>query len=130
MFAVNVEIYNEMTHITGTVGQCIKDNQAVLVLEIGEGEWDWETYTEHNTRMQDEYKDFISEFNNNRKATVGLNDISIIALAKTLGLPLVHMESEVNNPDSIKRRIPDICKSEAVPPLPFSAFCRAEKLKF
>jgi len=130
IIAVNVEIYDELTHITGTVGQCIKDNEAALVLEIGDGEWDWEVYTDHNTRMQDEYKEFISEFNNNKKSTVGLNDISIIALAKTLGLPLVHMELAVNNPDSKKRRIPDICKAEGVKPLPFSEFCRAEKLKF
>jgi hypothetical protein len=130
MFAVTFEIYEEMTHITGTVGECIRDNQPALVLEVGEGEWDWDAYTQHSTRMQDEYKDFIAEFNGNRRGTVGLNDISIIALARTLALPLVHMESEVNNPDSKKRRIPDICKLENVKPLPFSAFCRAEKLKF
>jgi integrase len=34
------------------------------------------------------------------------------------------------NPASTKRRIPDICSIERVQPLFFSAFCRAEKLKF
>jgi hypothetical protein len=130
MFAVTTEIYNELTHLTGTVGECIRSSQAALVMEIGEGEWDWDSYTREATRMQDDYRDFISEFNNDRKGTVCLNDISIIALAKTLMLPLVHMESAVNNPASQKRRIPDICKLEGVIDLPFSEFCRKEGLKF
>ena len=89
MIAVNVEIYEEMTHITGTVGQCIKDNENVLVLEVGEGEWDWETYTEHNTRMQDEYKQFISEFNNNKKSTAIL--VSCSRLTKSPGKTLSNL---------------------------------------
>jgi hypothetical protein len=130
MFAVTTEIYEEMTHITGTVGDCIRNNQDALVLEVGEGEWDWSTYIKHVTRMQDAHRQFISDFNNNRKGTVCLNDLSIIALAKTLEIPVVSMESEVRNDASQKRRIPDICKLESVEHLLFSDFCRREGLRF
>jgi hypothetical protein len=130
MFAVTTEIYDEMIHITGTVGECIRANGGTLVLEIGEGEWDWDGYIGHITRMQDAHRRFISDFNNNRKGTICLNDLSIIALAKTLGLPVVSMESPVRNDSSLKRRIPDICKLEEVDHLPFSDFCRRERLKF
>jgi Domain of unknown function (DUF4411) len=109
MFAVTTEIYDEMTNITGTVGGCIRANAAALVLEIGEGEWDWDGYVGHVTRMQDEHRQFISDFNNNRKGTICLTDLSIIALAKTLKLPVVSMETAVRNAASLKRRIPDIC---------------------
>lgn len=91
MFAVTKEIYDEMTHITGTVGECIRASEAALVLEIGEGGWDWDSYTRHVTRMQDGHRQFISDFNNNRKGTICLNDLSIIALAKTLKIPVVSM---------------------------------------
>jgi len=127
--AVTREIYDEMTHIVGTVGKCIKDSEAELLLEIGEGDWDYNTYTSQVVRMQDAYAAFIAE-NSGKAGTVGLNDISIIALAKTLNLPLVSMESAVNNDASTKRRIPDICKLEGVQHMTFSEYCRAEGLKF
>jgi Domain of unknown function (DUF4411) len=130
IFAVTAEIYDEMTHITGTVGECIIVHKGALILEVGEGEWDWESYTKHTTRMQDDYKQFISEFNYSLKSTVCITDISIIALAKTLAVPLVQMESAVNNDASKKRRIPDICKLEEVDCLHFSQFCRKESLTF
>jgi hypothetical protein len=129
-FAVTKEIYDEMVHIVGTVGECIKSSEAELVLEVGEGDWDHETDVTEVTRMQYVYAEFISENSNGRSGTVGLNDISIIALAKALKLPLVHMESAVNNEASKKRRIPDICKLEAIEDIPFSAYCRKEGLKF
>jgi hypothetical protein len=129
-FAVTTEIYDEMVHIVGTVGEVIKASQEALVLEVGEGEWDYHTYISEVTRMQTDYAEFISENNNGRSGTVGLNDISIIALAKTLGLPLVHMESAVNNEASKKRRIPDICQLEGIVEMPFSSYCRKEGLKF
>jgi hypothetical protein len=130
LFAATAEIYDEMTHIVGTVGECIRNNEAALVLEIGEGEWDWDTYTGHATRMQDDYRYYISEFNNNRKDTVGLNDISIIALGRTLKLPVVSMETLVKDEKSTKRRIPNICAMEAIDHKFFNEFCRLEGLKF
>jgi hypothetical protein len=40
IIAVTQEIYAEMEHIPGTVGQCIRDNKANLIMEVGE-DWDW-----------------------------------------------------------------------------------------
>lgn len=128
--AVTKEIYDEMIHIGGSVGECIKASAAQLVLEIGEGNWDYATYVKEAARMQVEYAKYISENNGGKSGTVCLNDISIIALAKTLNLPLVSMESAVNNPTSTRRRIPDICKIERINHMFFIDFCRAEGFKF
>lgn len=69
----------------------------------------------------------ISEYNGNRKSTAGLNDISIIALAMTLGLPLISMETQnVYQPSQKKMRIPDVCAAEGVLHLTFNDFLRAE----
>jgi hypothetical protein len=58
---------------------------------------------------------------------VGLKDVSIIALAKTLKLPLVHMEKPNTHQPSQKRmRIPDVCDKEGVKHLTFNEFLRAE----
>jgi Domain of unknown function (DUF4411) len=127
--AVTREIYDEMVHIVGSVGQCIKDSESELLLEVGEGDWDYATYTAEAARMQETYAAFIAE-NTGRAGTVGINDISIIALAKTLNLPVVSMESAVSNDASLKRRIPDICKLEGIQHMYFSDYCRAEGLKF
>jgi hypothetical protein len=43
-FAVTTEIYEELEHLPGPIGQCIKANKANLVLEIEEETWDWPTY--------------------------------------------------------------------------------------
>ena len=63
--------------------------------------------------------------------TICLNDLTIIALAKTLGLPVVSMERLVSEgPGTKKRRIPNICKAEGVEHLSFNDFLRREKLTF
>jgi hypothetical protein len=63
------------------------------------------------------------------RKTVCLNDISIIALAKTLNVPVVSMEERVTA-GSKKLHIPDVCDLEGVEHLRFSEFLRKEKLKF
>jgi hypothetical protein len=80
-FAVTTEIYRELTHVQGPLGDCIRGCQHSLQMEVDEDDWDWRSYLGHATRMQDDHQAFISEFNSNRKRTVGLNDISIVALA-------------------------------------------------
>jgi hypothetical protein len=67
--------------------------------------------------MKVSHEAVISEYNGNRKNTIGLNDLTIIALAKTLGLPVVSSEKETRvDQDSNKRqKIPDICKRKASP---------------
>lgn len=128
--AVNREIYDEMVHIEGSVGDCIRANASQLVLEIQDNGWDWQTYLAHVTSMQATYQQYISEYNNDRKNTVCLNDISIIALAKTLGLPLVQMEFRSAQPSNTKKRIPSVCDNENVLHYTFSEFLRLEKVKF
>src|SRR4029079_15831728 len=81
-FAVTAEIYDELVHLPGSVGEYIKHNKAKLQLEIEESNWDWKTYLTHVERMRIKYAAVISEYNGNRKNTIGLNDLSIIALGK------------------------------------------------
>ncbi len=128
VFAVTAEIYAELERLPGPIGDCIKNNKDQLQLEIEEQGWDWNTYLEHVNRMRETYADVISEYNGNRKGTVGLTDISIIALAKTLGLPVVSSEKMIHaNQDSVKRKkIPDICKLEDVEHLSFNELLRKE----
>ena len=126
--AVTQEIFEEMEHIPGAVGASIKANKANILMEVGE-DWDWQSYIDHSNKLQDTHHDFISEFIGGSKKTVGLNDISIIALAMTLRVPVVSMEKPVSA-GSKKLHIPDVCKIEKVDHLNFSDFCRKENLKF
>jgi hypothetical protein len=131
MFAVTTEIYEELEHLPGAIGTSIKESKAVLRLEIEDDEWDWITYLEHVERMRETYAEVISENNGNRKNTVSLNDISIIALAKTLGLPVISSEKKLaTGQDSKKRqKIPDVCDKEGVVHISFNEFLRAEGIK-
>ena len=112
IIAVTQEIYDEMLHIPGTVGQCIKDHKADLLMEIGEG-WDWGTYIDAVNQMEDDHHDFISEYCGGSKKTVCLNDLSIIALAKTLNVPVVSMEERVTA-GAKKLHIPDVCDLQGI----------------
>ncbi|MFZ3352801.1 MAG: DUF4411 family protein [Xanthobacteraceae bacterium] len=128
IIAVTQEIYDEMVHIPGSVGQCIKDQKDNMLMDVG-GDWDWGAYITHTNKMEDNHHDYISEYCGGSKKTVGLNDISIIALAKALGLPVVSMEEQVTS-GAKKRHIPDVCKLEGVEHLTISQLLRKEGLKF
>jgi hypothetical protein len=130
-FAVTAEIYDELTHLPGAIGECLKANNAQLQLEVEEEDWDWPTYVAHYEEMKTKYESVISEYNDNRKNTVGLKDITIIALAKTLGLPVVSSEKKTSvDQDSAKRqKIPDICEKEGIQHLSFNELLRAEGIK-
>lgn len=128
---VTKEVHDEMCHIPGTVGSVILACKAAMIFEVGSDAWDWQTYLTHVVRMQDAYKDHISEFIGGSKRTIGLNDLSIIALAKTLSTPVVSMEDFVpEHAGSIKRRIPNICRAESIPHLTFNEFLRRERMSF
>lgn len=118
-----------MVRIPGLLGACIRDSRRVLVLEVTAAEWDWQTYVRHAREMQLRYETFISERHGGRKGTVGLNDLSVIALAKTLRLPMVSMEKPVLDPTSSKRTIPNICQEEVVEHLTFNDFLRREGIR-
>jgi hypothetical protein len=128
IIAVTQEIFTEMESIPGPVGESIKSNKSNILMEVGE-DWDWGAYIGHCNRMEEDHRDYISEFTGGSKKTVCLNDISIIALAKTLGIPVVSMEKPVSN-DSLKLHIPDVCRLENVDHMTFSEFCRKEEMKF
>lgn len=126
VFATTSEVYEELTHIPPPIGDCIAQNQRALVHEVGNGDWNWKSYLGHTTRMQAEYEKFISERNNNREHTVNLNDLSVIALGKTLSLPVVSMESRRGVNAKARRAIPDICDAEKMEHMSFSELLRAE----
>lgn len=128
-FAVTKEIYDELSCLNGSIGDCIKKNKAALLLEIGEANWDWALYIQHVNRMRDTYKDVISEYNNNRKGTIGLTDLSIVALAKCLNLPVISMEALSFQTSQIKIRIPGLCNLENVPHMDFNQFLRTDGIK-
>jgi hypothetical protein len=123
--AATAEIYDELTHLEGPIGDCIRVNKAQILLEVGQGNWDWMGYIGHGARMQVDHHDFIAEYTGNRKRTVGLNDITIVALAKTLTLPVISMEAATDAGPS-RRRIPHVCVVEGVEHLTFNDFLRRE----
>lgn len=127
--AVSKEIFDEIVKIQGSLGNHLNTNQALILHEVGKAGWDWQTYVAHATKLQLDHQEFIREFCGGSPKTVGLNDISIIALAKTLNLPVLSMEKRVEK-NSKKRHIPDICDAEGVEHLTFNDYCRREGFKF
>jgi Domain of unknown function (DUF4411) len=128
--AITQEIFDEMIKIDGGLGAFIASEKAVVLYEIGQDHWDWQSYVANITRMQVTYGVFIQELNGNVKNTIGLNDLSIIALARTLNLPLLSMEKRKGDASPNQRHIPDICGYEKIDHIDFSDFCRREKMKF
>lgn len=130
--AVTREIYDEMLHLPGEIGECVKRCRSELLLEVGDDTWDWPAYTHIATQIVARHLAYISEYNGGVKKTVGMNDISIIALAKALGVPVVSMETALvvgSNLSPNKRRIPDICRAEGVVHLQFNEFLRLEQIQ-
>lgn len=126
-FAVTTEIYTEMEFIQGELGDCVRANKVNLVLEVGDSNWDYSSYINHVNRMRTTYDAFISQAGTASTNTVSVNDISIIALAKTLGIPLVSMEKSAGASPS-RKKIPDICALEKVTHLTFNDMLRAEQI--
>ncbi len=125
-FAVTKEIYDELALLPGSIGACIQKNCSALQLEVGDDDWDWESYVQHADRMRVAHKAVISEYNGNRKGTVGLNDVSIVALAKSLKLPVISMEAISFQSSATKVRIPGLCQLEGVDHWTFNKLLRAE----
>lgn len=123
----NGEISKELESIFGAVGDALKSAKASCCFEVGDDIWQWQKYLEIVEILRVKYQPFISEYNGGRKDTVGLNDISIVALAKTLELPLISMEKDnLYNPSEKRKRIPEVCRAEGVKHLTFNEFLRAE----
>lgn len=125
ILAVNVEVYEEMKgSLFGVIGEAIDSGSSSLILEIGDDSWKWKEYTDHLSEMTLRHQQFIAEYTG-RKRTVGLVDLSIVALAKTLNVPLVSMERPAGVAATKCRKIPDICRLENVEHLDFNGFLRA-----
>lgn len=129
VLAATKEIYDELEHLPGDIGACIKAHRDLILLELGDASWPWPDYRTHASRMQVTHRSIISEYNGNRKGTVGLNDVSIVALAKALHLPVISMEKRSIPPSATKVRIPDLCALEGVDHLSFNDFCRKEGIR-
>jgi len=117
-----------MCHITGTFGQCVHDCKNDLLLEVDDRSWDGLAYIGNYDRMRKQHAQYISEYTHmNSKQTISLNDLTVIALAKTLRLPVVSEERSAM-PSPTKRRIPDICHLENVLHHTFVKFLEIEGL--
>lgn len=123
---VTAEIYKEMCHITGDVGECIRASKDRLLMEVDDPSWDGAKYIAHFNRMRKTHGEWIAEYAMKSPAkTICLRDLTSVALAKSLKLPLISEESSAN--DSPKhKRIPDICSLENVVPYSFNQFLRTE----
>ena len=125
IFAVSTEIYDELEHVQGELGECLRANKAGIRLEVDDGGWDFPAYIDHSVRMQVDHSAVISEYNGNRKSTVCLNDLTNVALGKALGLPVISSEKPLN-PPSPWMKIPNLCAAEGVEHLTFNDFLRRE----
>lgn len=129
--AVTKEIFDEMCLISGRIGQHIQQAKKIIIYEVLDDKWDWSAYIDVIKNLQTKYQNCLSERNGGNSNTICANDLTIIALAKVLKLPVVSMESKVRDLEqSKKRRIPNICEMEDVTHLTFNDFLRQENLTF
>ncbi|MEQ9814436.1 MAG: DUF4411 family protein [Azospirillaceae bacterium] len=127
IFCWNYEISVELKSVYGVAGDALKSCNGECCFEVGVGDWGWEEYLAWVESWRKKYNDYISEYNGGRKNTISLNDLSIVALAKTLGRPVVSMEKRnLGPPSATKMRIPDLCDREGVDHLNFNEFLIAE----
>jgi len=125
-FATTTEIYNELTHIPGNLGQCLKDHEAEIKLEVGSGNWDYTAYLANFAALHSKYEPYINGTGGS-KMSLSIPDLSIVVLGKTLSLPVISMEIPcANNPNTKRRKIPDVCATESVAHMTFNDLLRAE----
>lgn len=128
-FATTEEVYDELTHLPGELGQCIKDHKSQLVLELGAGEWDWGTYLSLYDQHHVAFEPFISGTGGS-KASLSIPDFSVVILAKTLALPVLSSEIRcAHNVGTKSRKIPDVCDVLGVPHMTFNDLLRAEGIR-
>jgi hypothetical protein len=129
IFCWNEEIASELASIRGPVGDALNSCNGSCCYEVGKGSWNWAGYVSTNNAWRKQFQQFISEYNGNRKNTIGLNDLSIVALAHTLRLPVISMESQnLGQPSLTKMRIPDLCKAVGIQHYNFTQLCRKESI--
>jgi hypothetical protein len=127
IFAVTREIFDEMERIDGGLGKYISENKDTILYEVNQGDWDWRKYLATSSAMTTRHQAHISEFSGGSPRTICLNDLSIIALADTLGLPVISMEARILDlAQTPKRKIPNICDAENIVHYNFNEFLRLE----
>lgn len=125
-FAATAEVYEELTHIPGDVGQCLRDHEAEVKLEVGAGSWDYQSYLAHFDALHPKYEPFINGTGGS-KMSLSMPDFSIVMLGKALALPVISMEIPcAHNPNTHSRKIPDVCSAENVVHMTFNDLLRAE----
>lgn len=130
VFCWNADVAEQLKSIPGNVGATLAACNGNCCLEIGQESWPWRKYLEVVEGWRVSYKQFISEYNGNRKNTIDLVDLSVVALAKTLGKPVMSMERRnPGQPSATKLRIPDLCDRENVRHLAFNDFLEVECIK-
>ena len=129
LIAVTTEIFEELQgSISGMIGDCINSNRSSMVLEITASDWDDASYVQHVQRMQVEHRIYIAEYSDgNPVKTICMNDVSNIALGKTLEVPVVSMETS-STTSTKHKRIPDICTLEKVEHLDFNELLRRAQI--
>ena len=129
-FCWNTEIWQEIDgSIPGETGDSLKRrHRSGGCYEIGQSHWDWQAYLAHVDAMNDKYRQYISEYNGDRKSTVGVTDVSIVCLAKTLGLPVASMEKPTSHSSPKRIRIPGLCNREGIPHYDLNELLRKEKI--
>lgn len=126
IFASTAEVFEELTHIPGDVGQCIVDHEAEIKLEVGAGNWDYTAYLANFDALHPKYEPFINGTGGS-KMSLSIPDFSIVMLGKTLALPVISMEVAcAHNPSPKSREIPDVCTAENVVHMTFNDLLRAE----
>ena len=127
-FATTAEVYEELTHLPGKVGRCIVEHEAEIKLEVGSGNWDFTAYLAHFSALHPKYEPFINGTGGS-KMSLSMPDFSIVMLGKTLSLPVVSMEVPcAHNPNTKRRKIPDVCAAESVAHMTFNDLLRAERI--
>lgn len=129
VFCWNMEIWIELSpSVSGEIGECLALSNELVCFEVGIGDWPWQKYLKNVELIRAKYKDYISEYNGNRKGTISLNDCSIVCLAKTLDLPVMSMEKPNRQPSKKRIRIPELCEREGIMHYDLTELLRAEDI--
>lgn len=128
-FCWNDDIAEQFERLVEPLQSLLKNRERTCRFRDNDVSWPYDKYIALVSEWQTAYKQYISEFNDNRKDTIGLTDLSIVALAKTLTLPVVSMERpNSNQPSEKKIRIPELCEREKIKHLTFVEFLEAENI--
>lgn len=126
-FCWNDEIAQEIDRLDDPLRKKLKSREHVCRFRNDSTLWPYGNYSNLILEWERKYSQYIQENHGNRTGTIGRADLSIVALAKTLTLPIVSMERpNTSSPSKTKIRIPELCKRENITHLNFVEFLEAE----